>query len=115
MKTFWTMRTGLLAALVAGLTAGCVTRERVVYQPAPPPPSTVVYTTPAPPPPQVEVRPVAPRPGYVWVPGAWVWRGHHWHWAGGYWAYPPRPGAVWVGGHYEYRGGVSVYVVGGWR
>ena len=63
----------------------------------------------------VEVDPVNPRPGYVWVQGGWVWRGHHWLWVSGRWAHPPRPGAVWVGGHYEYRGGVNVYIGGGWR
>src|SRR6516164_7342508 len=36
------------------------------------------------PPPRVEVVPVAPGPGYNWVPGHWAWRGSGWVWIGGH-------------------------------
>ena len=112
------VRTSLLVSVAALLATGCVVHERAVYQPAPAvvyqaAPGEVVVTS-DPPAPYVEVVPVAPRPGFVWVRGGWVWRGH-WVWSRGHWAHPPRPGASWVDGRYEYRGGVRVYIGGGWR
>ncbi|HVY69912.1 MAG TPA: hypothetical protein VHH73_08275, partial [Verrucomicrobiae bacterium] len=73
--------------------------------PAPPPPdATVVASAPppqiivqqAPPAPIVEVRPIMPGPGYIWVGGYWEWRGR-WVWSRGHWGYPPRRGVIWVG------------------
>jgi len=55
-----------------------------------------VVVSEAPPPPPSETVVVAPGPGYVWAPGAWVWNGR-WLWVAGHWAYPPYSGAVWVG------------------
>jgi hypothetical protein len=60
-----------------------------------------------PPPPVVEKVVVAPGPGYVWVPGAWMWQdgGAHengrWIWVAGYWSVPPAPQAHWVPGYWE--------------
>jgi hypothetical protein len=61
---------------------------------APPPQQTVVVQ---PPPPRVEVVPVVPGPGYVWVNGYWSWNGA-WIWVPGRYTFPPRPHALWVGG-----------------
>jgi hypothetical protein len=78
--------------------AGCVYRE-------PPPPrervverttvdangnvierDTIVEHGPPPPPARVEVVPVAPYPGAIWVGGHWVhYRHRGWIWVGGYW------------------------------
>ncbi|MFZ0827806.1 MAG: hypothetical protein WAO02_10325 [Verrucomicrobiia bacterium] len=106
----------LLIAVGSLLLSGCVTRERVVYRPAPPP-ATVgeeVVVAGAPPPPIVETVAIAPGPAYVWVGGGWVWRGN-WVWQSGRWMRPPHPGAVWVPHQYVYRNGVHVYIRGGWR
>jgi hypothetical protein len=47
-----------------------------------------------PPAPYVEVQPVAPHAGAVWIGGYWNWYGGRYAWAPGYWAHP-RPGYVW--------------------
>lgn len=107
------LKLGLLAVAASLFATGCVVRERVVYAEPSAPPPEVTVTEDQPPAPYVEVVP-APRPGWAWVPGAWVWRGH-WVWVRGHWAHPPRAGAVWIEGHYEYRGGTRVYIGGYWR
>jgi hypothetical protein len=38
-----------------------------------------------PPPPRVEVVPVAPYFGAVWVPGLWYRGPHRWYWTRGHW------------------------------
>lgn len=61
----------------------------------------------SPPPPRVEVVPVAPAYGWIWITGNWAWYGGHYRWQPGYWA-PPRPGYGWAPGRW-YRSGP------GWR
>lgn len=108
----------ILAAAGALLLSGCVYRERTVYS-EPGPNGTVVASDTVvaepPPPPIVEVQPVMPGPGFVWIGGAWYWGGHRWDWQPGHWAHPPRPGAVWVPHRYVYRNGQHVFIRGGWR
>jgi hypothetical protein len=81
------------------------------------------------PPPRVEVIPVAPGPGYNWVPGHWAWRGG-WVWIAGHHirgvvaampaevveVVPARPGAeyYWVKGHHVYEGDRWVWHRGVW-
>ena len=116
------VKSSLLVAAATALATGCVERERVVYAPAPPPPAYVPPPAPSPevvvtedmPAPYYEPVPAGPRPGFVWVQGAWVWR-NHWIWSSGHWAHPPRPGALWVGGRYDFRGGRRVWIGGYWR
>ncbi len=60
-----------------------------------------VYVHIAPPKPRVEVRVVAPGPGYVWTGGYYAWRKGAYVWVPGGWALPPRPRAVWVPGHWK--------------
>lgn len=50
----------------------------------------------APPVRRVEVRTVAPGPGYVWVAGHYTRAGNRWIWMSGMWVVPPRPDAYWV-------------------
>jgi hypothetical protein len=105
----------LFIAIGSLLVTSCVTRERVVYQQAPPPGvSEQVVIPEAPPPIIVETQTLAPGPGFIWIGGAWVWRGQ-WIWTHGYWSRPPHPGAVWVPHRYQYRNGIHVYVQGYWR
>ncbi|HYB70069.1 MAG TPA: YXWGXW repeat-containing protein [Candidatus Bathyarchaeia archaeon] len=96
-------RTLSTAAVALGL-AGCVVAQPVV-----------VRTPPPPPPARVEVVPVAPGPGFVWVPGHWAWRRDHYVWAPGHWAVPTQPGYVWVPGGWVAQGGGYVWVEGHWR
>lgn len=53
-----------------------------------------VYVRIGPPAPIVEVRPVPPRDGYVWVPGYYGWNHGDYRWLPGHWAKPPRRHAV---------------------
>src|SRR5579862_2501200 len=55
----------------------------------------------APPPPRVEVRAVAPGPGYMWVDGYWYPDGRHYKWHRGYWTRPPYGGARWIAPHHD--------------
>lgn len=68
----------------------------------------------APPPPRVEVVPVAPAIGYVWIGGHWLWHlGRH-AWIGGRWAAPPR-GHGWAPGHWGRHGHGWRWRGGYWR
>ena len=57
---------------------------------------TGVYVQIGPPAPLVEVRPVAPAAGYVWVPGYYGWNQRAYHWTPGHWARPPHRHGTWV-------------------
>jgi len=106
----------LIALPLAALVSGCVVapaRPPVVLQPAP---AEVIVTTPmAPPAPIVEVIPVAPFAGAIWIGGYWNWAGSRHVWVPGRYV-APRPGHRWEphrwapapGGHWHLRGGVWV-------
>lgn len=61
-------------------------------------PEVVVRSEP--PPERVEVIPMMPGPGYIWIHGHWGW--HHEHWE-------------WINGHWDRRGGAWVWHEGHWR
>jgi hypothetical protein len=79
--------------------------------------------------PRVEVIPVAPGPGYNWVPGHWAWRAG-WVWVPGHHIHgvvpvmpaevvevvPARPSAEfhWVRGHHIWEGDRWVWQRGVW-
>jgi YXWGXW repeat-containing protein len=63
----------------------------------------------APPPLRAEVRPVAPSPNHVWIPGHWVWRNGAHVWYGGHYALPPGPGYHWVHARWVNEGGQWVF------
>ena len=88
------------------LAAGCVIPEPVVVK-APPPV----------PPLQVEVVPVQPGPGHIWIAGHWAWRGPErgYVWVPGHWEVPRSPAYVWVPGHWEPQPGGYVWLEGHWR
>jgi hypothetical protein len=89
----------------------------------------VVIERGAMPAPRVEVIPVAPGPGYNWVPGHWVWRAG-WVWVPGHHIHgvvpavpaevvevvPARPSAeyYWVKGHHVWEGDRWVWHRGVW-
>jgi hypothetical protein len=61
---------------------------------------------------RVEVVPVRPHPGWVWVKGHWRRFHGQWVWVDGHWGNPPRMNAAWMPGHYNRRGD---WVEGHWR
>jgi hypothetical protein len=77
-------------ALAATLSACIVTpiQPRPYY-------ATDTVVTVAPPPPQVEYVPVAPVYGQVWLGGFWGWQGGRHYWNAGHWD-APRPGYRYV-------------------
>ena len=74
-----------------------------------------VYVKLAPPATRVEVKVVAPGPGYVWTAGYYRWHGGAYVWVPGRWVLPPRPGAVWVPGHWKSTPGGWYWKPGHWR
>ena len=119
MNNSYVIKSPLLAVLAgACLVGGCVHQA---HQPPAaantPPPATVgheIVVDRPPPMPVVETMDIAPGPGFVWIPGAWVWR-TQWVWDRGHWAHPPQPDAVWVSPRYENRGSAQVFIPGGWK
>jgi hypothetical protein len=78
--------------------------------------STRVYVRVGPPVPVVEVRAVAPGPGYVWVAGYHRWDGRVYAWVPGRWVAPPRRRAVWVAPRWVHdRRHGWYFVEGHWR
>jgi WXXGXW repeat (2 copies) len=73
-------------------------------------PEIIVSTQP--PPPRVEVVPMSPGPGFIWVRGHWSWHHEHWVWIDGHWDRVAQPGAVWVPGQWVARGNGWVWVEG---
>lgn len=57
---------------------------------------TSVHVQIGPPAPLVEVRPIAPAVGYVWVPGYYRWDHRSYQWTAGHWMKPPHRHATWV-------------------
>src|SRR5262245_666786 len=86
------VRTALLVAALGAALAGCVVAP-VAPAPAYGYGSEVVAV--APPPPQAEYIGPPPAVSYVWIGGYWGWRGGRHVWNGGHWE-APRPGYHWV-------------------
>lgn len=105
------MRVGrwMLPAMSALLMSACVVAP---YGPAPGYYDEPAASTEVPPPAsQVEVVPVVPFAGAIWLGGYWGWGGGRYHWVPGRWE-RPRVGFVWApyrwvpfGGHWQLRGG----------
>ncbi|MEP7252169.1 MAG: hypothetical protein ABI683_07305 [Ginsengibacter sp.] len=87
-------------ALILILLAGCGPSE------------VVVRSRPVAP---VYVRPVAPRPNYVWVEGNWIKRGHHYVYRRGYWVAPRASYHQYQSGHWEQRRNGWYWVSGRWN
>ncbi len=91
--------------LAAGLSAACVAV----------PPSGVVYVRTRPPRSVVEVRTVAPGPGYVWIEGYHRWSGDAYVWVPGTWERVPAGRRHWVRGRWRSYHGQWYWVEGHWR
>ncbi|MDR0478654.1 MAG: hypothetical protein LBH31_02375 [Burkholderiaceae bacterium] len=127
-------RTTLAAGAAAGalvLLAGCVVAPAPYYDPSgaqqgypgaapgyaygggyPASGDAPVYATMAPPAPYVEVQPVIPFAGAIWIGGFWNWSGGRYSWVGGHYerpragySYEPRRWSQGSGGHWKLGGG----------
>ena len=113
MKTPLPPRSLIACALSTLVLSACV----VAPYPAQPVYGTgdVVLSPVAPPAPYVEVVPVVPYPGAIWISGYWGWSSGQHRWVPGHYA-RPVPGHRWVPhrwapgprGSWELRGGVWV-------
>jgi hypothetical protein len=104
----------LAAALAVTVLTGCVVAPYPAVATAPVDAGPVVTTPVAPPPPYVEVVPVMPFPGAIWIGGYWTWTGHAHSWIPGRWE-RPRPGYVWSPPRWEQRGGTWHQHPGYWH
>jgi len=77
--------------------------------------STRVFVRVGPPPAVVDVRPVPPARGYVWVGGYHQWNGGAYVWVPGRWMVPPRSRAVWVAPRWVHERQGWYVVAGHWR
>ena len=76
----------------------------------------VAYYAPVPPPPvKVEVRPVSPGPGFVWIDGFWGYEGGHHIWQAGRWEKPPRANAHYVAPRWDRKGNQYAFREGHWK
>jgi hypothetical protein len=98
----------MLPAVSALLMSACVVAP---YGPTPGYDDPVATAEAPPPPPQVEVVPVVPFAGAIWLGGYWGWGGGRHHWVPGRWE-RPRAGFIWAPyrwapfhGQWQLRGG----------
>jgi hypothetical protein len=113
----------LIVPAAAALLSACVVAPhpyRTVYsQPVPVGAQPVPYdgdeavVDMAPPAPYVEVVPVIPFAGAVWIGGYWGWRGGRHAWVGGRWE-QPRAGYGWRPHAWVQQGGRWHLHAGGW-
>ena len=61
---------------------------------------------------RVEVIPMSPGPGFIWIRGHWSWHHERWVWIGGHWDRIQHPNSVWVSGQWVARGNGWVWVEG---
>jgi hypothetical protein len=74
-----------------------------------------VYVRVGPPAAIVEVRPVAPRGNFIWVPGYHRWNSGAYVWVPGAWQRPPRARAAWIPGHWAHDRRGWFFVEGRWK
>jgi hypothetical protein len=86
--------------------SGCVVRVA--------PPVAAVTVQPDPPADVVEVHPVIPGPGYIWVGGYYNWVGGRYVWRRGYWGRPPYGYHHWVRDRWNRGPHGYVFVRGHW-
>lgn len=79
-------------------------------------PAGVEFAVRAPPRERVEVRGVAPGPGYYWINGNYAWRGGDYVWISGRWDRPPQATyRRWEAGHWVHARQGWYWVEGRWR
>lgn len=90
----------IAAALIALMTAlaGCAVTV------AGPPPAALV-----------EVRPVIPFYGAVWIDGYYEYHRHRYHWVPGRYVRPPHPRAAWTPGQWQHHDRGWRWHKGYWR
>jgi hypothetical protein len=75
----------------------------------------VVYVSARPPRALVEVRPVNPSRGHVWIPGFYAWRGRDYQWMPGHFELPPTGFGRWRPGQWRHDRRGWYFVEGHWQ
>jgi len=101
------IRALLVIVLLAGASTGCVMYGR--------PRVGVVYVSREPPVERVEVIPVAPAVGFVWIKGYWAWRASEFAWMPGRWERPIEGRREWIPHRWEHDRNGWYLVEGRWR
>ncbi len=102
-----------LAILGVITLSGCYDPNYMQYHYPPPPPQGAIIPE-APPAPLVEVIPVIPYSGAIWVDGYWNWADQRYLWIAGRYMRPPRVGVAWYPGGYVRSGRGYSYMRGRW-
>jgi WXXGXW repeat (2 copies) len=107
----------VIVSLSAVLLSACVVTplpppRPVVYAPEPVAEAPVIVDV-APPPSQVEVVPLVPFAGALWIGGYWGWNGGRHVWVPGRWEHP-RPGYGWRPHAWVQQNGRWHLHAGGW-
>jgi hypothetical protein len=98
---------------VSGAASPPTTPPAVTTNPTPPTPTPPAVTGPTSAPPQAKAEPFSPRPGFVWIEGAWDWRDNKWEWVAGHWE-RERAGKRWRPTRWEQREGKWARSDGDW-
>ena len=64
---------------------------------------------------RVEMQPMRPSAGHVWIAGHWAWRGGGHVWVPGHWSMPPQAGYTWEQARWVNEGGRYTFYEGHWR
>ena len=94
--------TSVNAGVHVGISLGIPAPALVAPAPVVVAPTPVMVAPPMPAP-FVEVVPVCPTPGYIWVGGSWGWCNNHWVWTRGHWGSPVHWGYADHGGFHGGR------------
>jgi WXXGXW repeat (2 copies) len=78
-------------------------------------PVGIVLVPRRPPPARVEVRGVAPGPGYTWIAGYWGWRNDDFYWVSGRWTRPEPGRSRWEHGRWVHARGGWYWREGHWH
>ena len=101
------IRALLLMVLLAGASTSCVMYGQ--------PRVGVVYIQRQPPVARVEVIPVAPGRGFVWISGYWGWRNADFEWFPGRWERPIEGRREWVPHRWAHDRNGWYLIEGHWR
>lgn len=101
MRVFGSIRTILLALIIAAVPASAFA-------------GVVVSVAIAPPPLPVYTQPICPAPGFMWTPGYWSYGAAGYYWVPGVWVNPPAVGVLWTPGYWGWGRGAYVWHRGYW-
>lgn len=101
MRVFGSIRTAILALIIAAVPSASFA-------------GVFVSVTIAPPALPVYAQPICPAPGYLWTPGYWAYGPAGYYWVPGVWVRPPAVGLLWTPGYWGWANGAYIWHAGYW-